>query len=132
MTRGADDATRVSAYDHFCEIIDSGGIVVLDAAMGTELQARGAPMDADAWCGLASLQDPELVRGVHEDHIAAGAAARPCIRDGLDAVNVMHTDELIELASTWVSLGARMLGGCCALRTQHVLALRRAVDAGLC
>lgn len=52
---------------------DPGGVVVLDCAMGTELQARGAPMDDDAWCALANLNDPELVRGVHEDHIRAGA-----------------------------------------------------------
>jgi S-methylmethionine-dependent homocysteine/selenocysteine methylase len=41
------------------------------------------------------------------------------------------SEELVELASNWVSLGATMLGGCCGLRTEHVAALRRAVDAGL-
>jgi homocysteine S-methyltransferase len=307
----------VSAYDHIREIRERGGIVVLDGAIGTELQARGARMDGDAWCGLANLQAPELVRRVHEDYIRAGAdvittntfmsgigpmqragagdqfeagirnaveaareavqiaehpvaiagsvgvtpwgappvdaadrpeaaqlrdgyarqvellvdggvdlialemvintrlgepaveaalhsglpvwlglsmrtpgpeldesgwlpdikpeasaVARACVREGLDAVNVMHTDiydvspglqmlrplwagtigvyphhgvwsqpdwtfldvateELVALASHWVSLGATMLGGCCGLRPEHVAALRRAVDAGL-
>jgi homocysteine S-methyltransferase len=308
----------VSPFDHIRGIRERGGIVVLDGAMGTELEARGARMDSNAWCGLANLEEPELVRGVHEDHIRAGAdvittntfmgglgpmtragageqfaqgirnavnaareavrnaAERPvaiagsvgvtpwgappvdkgserpepaqlrdgyarqvellvdggvdlialemvitrrlgepavdaalgsglpvwlgmsmrtpgpeldqtdwlpdiepeasavadsCLRDGLDAVNVMHTDiydvspalrmlrpswpgtigayphhgvwaqpnwtfvdvpadELIELALDWVTLGATMLGGCCGLRTQHVAALRQAVDAG--
>jgi len=41
--------------------------------MGTELEARGASMDGDAWCGLVNLRDPDLVRAVHEDHIRAGA-----------------------------------------------------------
>jgi 5-methyltetrahydrofolate--homocysteine methyltransferase len=30
-------------------------------------------MDDDAWCGLANLTEPELVRAIHEDHIRAGA-----------------------------------------------------------
>lgn len=52
---------------------DGGRTVVIDGAMGTELQARGVPMDEDAWCGLANLQQPDLVRAIHEDHIRAGA-----------------------------------------------------------
>jgi S-methylmethionine-dependent homocysteine/selenocysteine methylase len=309
----------MTALDHVREIRGRGGVVVLDGAIGTELQARGARMDDDAWCALVNLDQLELVRGVHEDHIRAGAdvittntfmsgvgpmsraglgdqfergirnavsaareavgnaadrhvaiagsvgvtswgappveghdgraeavqlrdgyarqiellldggvdlialemvintrlgepaveaalasglpvwlglsmrtpgpeldekgwlpdiepeahaVAAACLRDGLDAVNVMHTDihdvspalemlrplwpgtigvyphhgvwqqpewtfvdvapeELVDLATEWVTLGATMLGGCCGLRTEHVAALRRAVDAGL-
>jgi homocysteine S-methyltransferase len=51
----------------------AGEIIVLDGAMGTELEARGATMDSDAWCGLVNLYEPQLVRAVHEDHIRAGA-----------------------------------------------------------
>lgn len=51
----------------------SGGIVVLDGAMGTELEARGAQMDGAVWGALANLRDPALVREIHEDHIRAGA-----------------------------------------------------------
>lgn len=278
--------------------------------MGTELQARGVRMDSHAWCGLANLNEPQLVRAIHEDHIRAGAevvitntymsgpgpmhragagdrfaegianavqaaqqavqdaAERPvaiagsvgatpwgqpegegrralrdgyarqmellaesgvdlialemvteprlaetaletalesglpvwlglsmravgsdqtgydslpdlteaqtvvqaCLTSSLDAVNVMHTeiddvapaitmlrplwdgplgvyphhgrwsppewgfvdvdpDQLVELAGTWIELGATMVGGCCGLRTRHVEALRAAVDA---
>jgi homocysteine S-methyltransferase len=49
------------------------GVVVLDGGMGTELEARGARMDYEAWSGLANLEDPDLVRRVHEDYISAGA-----------------------------------------------------------
>jgi S-methylmethionine-dependent homocysteine/selenocysteine methylase len=54
-------------------ILDGGGVVVIDGAMGTELERRGAPMDENAWSGLANLRDPGLVRAIHEDHIRAGA-----------------------------------------------------------
>lgn len=62
-----------SAYEHLCAIRTSGGIVVLDGAMGTELEARGARMDGAAWGALANLRESELVREIHEDHIRAGA-----------------------------------------------------------
>ncbi|MFL5864861.1 MAG: homocysteine S-methyltransferase family protein [Solirubrobacteraceae bacterium] len=52
---------------------DDGAIIIIDAAMGTELESRGVPMDNNAWCGLANLTHPELVQAIHEDHIRAGA-----------------------------------------------------------
>jgi S-methylmethionine-dependent homocysteine/selenocysteine methylase len=48
-------------------------VVVLDGGMGTELEARGARMDYEAWSGLVNLEDPDLVRGIHEDYVRAGA-----------------------------------------------------------
>lgn len=63
----------MSPLEHVREILGRGGVVVLDGAIGTELQARGARMDNDAWCALVNLEEPGLVRGVHEDHIRAGA-----------------------------------------------------------
>jgi S-methylmethionine-dependent homocysteine/selenocysteine methylase len=47
--------------------------VVVDGGMGSELEARGVPMDHEAWCGLANLEAPEVVRAIHEDYIRAGA-----------------------------------------------------------
>lgn len=63
----------MASTEHLQSIRRRGGIIVLDGAMGTELEARGAEMDSDAWCGLVNLSDPRLVREVHEDHIRAGA-----------------------------------------------------------
>lgn len=60
-------------YEDLHGILTRGGVAVIDGAMGTELEARGAAMDDAAWCGLANLREPELVRAVHEDHIRAGA-----------------------------------------------------------
>ena len=48
-------------------------VVIVDGGMGSELEARGARMDHEAWCGLANLEDPGLVREIHEDYIRAGA-----------------------------------------------------------
>ena len=48
-------------------------VVLVDGGMGTELEARGARMDNEAWSGLANLEEPGLVREIHEDYIRAGA-----------------------------------------------------------
>jgi homocysteine S-methyltransferase len=55
------------------ERLDAGEIVILDGAMGTELQRRGVPMDEVAWDAAALATHPDLVREVHEDYIKAGA-----------------------------------------------------------
>ena len=47
--------------------------VILDGATGTELQRRGAPMDDDAWCAVATATHPDQLRAIHEDYIRAGA-----------------------------------------------------------
>ena len=48
-------------------------VVVIDGGTGSELQRRGVPMSEAAWSGLAVHSHPDVVRGVHEDYIAAGA-----------------------------------------------------------
>lgn len=50
-----------------------GGLLLLDGAMGTELQARGVPMDGLAWSGAAALTHPDTCRKIHADYIRAGA-----------------------------------------------------------
>ena len=52
---------------------DRGEVVILDGAMGTELEKRGAPMDDAAWDAAALATHPDIVREVHEDYIRAGA-----------------------------------------------------------
>lgn len=53
--------------------IDAGGVVLLDGGTGTELERRGVPMNERAWCGDATLGHAEILRGIHEDYIRAGA-----------------------------------------------------------
>lgn len=47
--------------------------VVLDGAIGTELQRRGAKMDSAAWCALATKTHPEVLKQIHGDYLDAGA-----------------------------------------------------------
>ena len=52
----------------------SGEVILIDGAMGTELQRRGVPMDKVAWSAAAIASHPEVIQQVHEDYIRAGAS----------------------------------------------------------
>jgi S-methylmethionine-dependent homocysteine/selenocysteine methylase len=64
----------LTPFSHLSARLDRGEVVVIDGATGTELQARGVPMDEAAWCGVAALGQADVGRQVHEDYIRAGAA----------------------------------------------------------
>jgi len=59
--------------EELVERLGRGEVVILDGAMGTELQRRGVPMDRVAWSGAAIATHPQVVRAIHEDYIRAGA-----------------------------------------------------------
>ena len=63
----------MSNYGDLKRRMDSGDVVVLDGAIGTELQAMGVPMDPASWCGPGSYTHPATVRQMHERYIRAGA-----------------------------------------------------------
>jgi len=50
-----------------------GHIVLMDGAMGTELDRRDVPMHGKAWSAAAMTTHPDAVRGVHADYIGGGA-----------------------------------------------------------
>ncbi len=53
--------------------LERGGMLLLDGAMGTELERRGVPMDKKAWSAVALDSHPQTVREIHEDYVRAGA-----------------------------------------------------------
>lgn len=63
----------MSSYTAIENRLLSGNIVLLDGGTGTELEKRGAAMDPEAWCGPATLENADILEGIHRDYIAAGA-----------------------------------------------------------
>jgi homocysteine S-methyltransferase len=61
------------SYAALEERLKHGGIVLLDGGTGTELEKRGVAMDPEAWCGPATLENADVLEGIHRDYIAAGA-----------------------------------------------------------
>lgn len=53
--------------------LEGEGFVVLDGGLATELERRGASLSDPLWSARLLLDQPELIRTVHESYFAAGA-----------------------------------------------------------
>ena len=60
-------------YQDLKDCIDRGETIILDGAVGTQLQDMGVPMHPVAWCGPANVTHPSSVVQMHERYIRAGA-----------------------------------------------------------
>jgi homocysteine S-methyltransferase len=49
------------------------GTMILDGAMATELEARGADLHDPLWSAKILIEQPQLIRKLHLDYFAAGA-----------------------------------------------------------
>ncbi|MBM4070067.1 MAG: homocysteine S-methyltransferase [Planctomycetes bacterium] len=54
-------------------LLDARGTVVLDGALATELERRGADLDDPLWSARLLIDEPERIREVHREYFAAGA-----------------------------------------------------------
>jgi len=88
----------------FFERLRSGPPLLLDAAMGSDLDRRGLATTLPLWSALGLLERPELVYQIHLDNLLAGAdivttntfrtTARTLRRAGLDAARAAELDAL--------------------------------------
>ncbi len=78
--------------------IAAGGLVLIDGAMGTELEARGVPMNDKNWSGVALQTHPEMVRAAHVDYIEAGAEViiTNTFASGQEALNLAGLGDQME------------------------------------
>ena len=53
--------------------LDQQGLVMLDGGLATELEARGSVLTDELWSARVLMEQPELIRAVHLDYLAAGA-----------------------------------------------------------
>ena len=60
-------------YEKLKNRMDNGEVIILDGAIGTELQAMGVPMHPASWCGPGNYTHAATVRQMHERYIRAGA-----------------------------------------------------------
>ena len=57
----------------FEPFLKRSGLVVLDGALATELERRGANLNDPLWSARVLLENPGLVSEVHLDYFRAGA-----------------------------------------------------------
>lgn len=55
------------------QLPDHDRVLLLDGGIGTELERRGVPMSAQAWCGAAAAGHAETLAAIHRDYLDAGA-----------------------------------------------------------
>jgi len=55
------------------EIIDQQGFVILDGALATELEVRGADLNHALWSAKLLKENPALIKEVHVDYLQSGA-----------------------------------------------------------
>ncbi len=62
----------MSDYERLQARLDKREVVILDGAVGTQLQKMGVPMSGTAWAATALNTHPYTVRQMHELYIKAG------------------------------------------------------------
>jgi homocysteine S-methyltransferase len=55
------------------DVLAAQGFVVLDGGLATELERRGADLRDPLWSARLLIENPDLIRLVHESYFAAGA-----------------------------------------------------------
>jgi len=57
----------------FLDRLNAGPPLLLDSAMGSELERRGLELDLPLWSARALVEAPELVAAIHRENVEAGA-----------------------------------------------------------
>ncbi len=55
------------------EFLERHGVVIIDGALATELERRGADLSDALWSAKLLIEQPDLIRQVHYDYFLAGA-----------------------------------------------------------
>ena len=61
------------SYSNLENKLTSSEVVILDGGIGAELEKFGASIDKDLWSGRCSIDNPEIVREVHQNFVNSGA-----------------------------------------------------------
>ena len=62
----------MAQYQDLQDRLDRGDVIILDGAIGTQLQAMGVPMNVTDWAAAGLHTHPYTVRHMHESYIRAG------------------------------------------------------------
>ena len=102
------------------DVLAGGRVLILDGAMGTEMQRRGVDVGLPLWSANALMTAPETVLAIHREYLAAGAEIitantfRTTRRTFRNAGRVDRSEELTALA-VWLARRARDEAGGSAL-----------------
>ncbi len=95
-------------FNPFTRILQERAIVILDGALATELEVRGANLADPLWSAKVLLEQPQLIRQLHYEYFTAGAdvaitASYQATFPGLTARGLTH-DQAADLMRLSVQL----------------------------
>ncbi len=82
-------------------------VLLLDGAMGTALQAAGAPVGGASWSGRAVVEAPDAVRALHRRYAEAGAQVHTAVTFRGDHAVIGRA---VEIARSAVPVDHRVAG----------------------
>jgi S-methylmethionine-dependent homocysteine/selenocysteine methylase len=102
----------MSNYEALAKRMEDGEVILLDGAIGTQLQSMGVPMDSRAWAGTALRDHPFTVRRMHENYIEAGvdvitANTYPTARHNLEPIGLADLTTELNLRAVMLAQDAR-------------------------
>ena len=102
----------MSDYATLAARIEGREVILLDGAIGTQLQRMGVPMSDQAWAGVALKDYPYTVRRMHEQYIQSGVDvittnSYPSARHNLDPLGMADLTFELNLRSVVLAQEAR-------------------------
>ncbi|NKB39158.1 MAG: hypothetical protein GKR93_18655 [Gammaproteobacteria bacterium] len=100
------------SYESIRKRLGKEELILLDGGTGTEIERQGAKMNDVAWCGVAHVDKPDVVRRVHESYLAAGSDIIIANTFGtaphvLSELNLLEQSEEINKVAVEIALQAR-------------------------
>jgi len=102
----------MSDYSKLQARLDNREVILLDGAVGTQLQSMGVPMSNRAWAGIALKDYPFTVRRMHENYIKAGVDvitvnSYPSARHNLEPLGLADMTVELNLRAVMLAEDAR-------------------------
>ncbi len=57
----------------FKDLLEKQDIIILDGALGTELERQGYDVSGRLWSAKCLLENPQIIKDLHEDYVRAGS-----------------------------------------------------------
>ena len=57
----------------FKDLLEKQDIIILDGALGTELERQGYDVSGRLWSAKYLLENPQIIKDLHEDYVRAGS-----------------------------------------------------------
>ena len=57
----------------FKDLLSTNDMIILDGALGTELEKRGYDVSGKLWSAKYLIENPQVIQDLHETYLRAGA-----------------------------------------------------------